>query len=323
MTWLTTGNAGTNPASNFLGTTDNQGLTIRTNNQARVTVQSNGNVGIGTITPQRPLHVHGNEVHSGGPIAGFSFGNRETASFTNNAGERWVWYSAANKARLWSGGDKLAVTANGSVGIGTLDPQRPLHVHGHEVHSGGPWAGFSFGNRGTAAFTNNPGERWVWYSEGGVARLWSGVDKIRVTTGGDLQLMGADCAETFDVEGDPEPGTVVVLAGDGAVRASSAAYDTRVAGVVAGAGSYKPGIVLDAGETGGSRRAITLAGKVFCKADADAAPIRVGDLLTTSALEGHVMRVTEMRRALGAVVGKALAPLDSGRGLVPVLMALQ
>ena len=323
MTWLISGNAGTNPSSNFLGTTDNQGLTIRTANQPRVTVQATGNVGIGTASPERPLHVHGHEVHSGGPIAGFSFGNRETAAFTNNAGERWVWYSAGRKARLWSAGDKIAITATGSLGIGTDNPQRPLHVHGHEIHSGGAVAGFSFGNRETAAFTDNPGERWVWYSSGGVARLWSAGDKIRVTTSGDLQLMGADCAEAFDVEGEVEPGTVVVLAGDGAVRASTDPYDTRVAGIVAGAGTYKPGIVLDAGPPEPSRRPITLAGKVFCKADASRGAIRVGDLLTTSSVEGHAMRVTDPRRALGAVVGKALAPLDAGRGLVPVLMALQ
>jgi hypothetical protein len=53
--WLLTGNAGTNPTNNFLGTTDNQDLVFRTNNSEKVRVLSNGNVGIGTSTPTLAL----------------------------------------------------------------------------------------------------------------------------------------------------------------------------------------------------------------------------------------------------------------------------
>jgi hypothetical protein len=35
------------------------------------------------------------------------------------------------------------------------------------------------------------------------------------------------------------------------------------------------------------------------------------------------MKATVPLRAFGAVVGKALAPLGGGRGLIPVLIALQ
>ncbi len=46
--WLLNGNAGTNPAVNFLGTTDAQPVVIRTNNTERMRVTETGNVGIGT-----------------------------------------------------------------------------------------------------------------------------------------------------------------------------------------------------------------------------------------------------------------------------------
>lgn len=46
--WSLLGNAGTNPAINFLGTTDNQNLIFRTNNLQRAVVRSDGNVGINT-----------------------------------------------------------------------------------------------------------------------------------------------------------------------------------------------------------------------------------------------------------------------------------
>jgi hypothetical protein len=47
--WSTTGNAGTSYPTNFLGTTDNITLRLRTNNVQRMSVDSNGNVGISSF----------------------------------------------------------------------------------------------------------------------------------------------------------------------------------------------------------------------------------------------------------------------------------
>ena len=71
------------------------------------------------------------------------------------------------------------------------------------------------------------------------------------------------------------------------------------------------------------RRPIALMGKVFCKVDADQGGIEVGDLLTTSPTEGHAMRADHVAAAFGTVIGKAMQPLDQGRGLIAVLVALQ
>lgn len=57
--WSLLGNAGTSPVSHFLGTTDNQPLTIKTNNATRMMVGANGNIGVGTTAPGATVHVDG------------------------------------------------------------------------------------------------------------------------------------------------------------------------------------------------------------------------------------------------------------------------
>ena len=68
---------------------------------------------------------------------------------------------------------------------------------------------------------------------------------------------------------------------------------------------------------------LALTGKVWCLVDANREAVHIGDLLTTSATPGHAMKANDTARAFGAVLGKALDDMPSGRGLLPVLIALQ
>lgn len=142
---------------------------------------------------------------------------------------------------------------------------------------------------------------------------------------GDVILQNADCAEDFEVRGDAaiEPGVVLSLSDDGPLALSTTPYDRKVAGVISGAGGLRPGIVLGRHANTTNRWPIALSGKVFCKVNAQESPISVGDLLTTSPTPGHAMAARDHQRAFGAVIGKALAPLKSGTGLLPILIALQ
>ena len=182
---------------------------------------------------------------------------------------------------------------------------------------------FGSGKNGVSAFGSHTGV----FAKGPVnAGFFEGnvfVTKT-LTVKEDIALVNADCAEDFDISGPDkvEPGTVMVLGEEGALLASQQAYDKRVAGVISGAGDFKPGIVLDK-QAGGNRQPVALLGKVFCKVDAQFGAIEVGDLLTTSPTPGHAMRTDDPFKAFGAVIGKALRSFTDGQGLIPILIALQ
>jgi len=68
---------------------------------------------------------------------------------------------------------------------------------------------------------------------------------------------------------------------------------------------------------------LAVVGILPCKVTAENGPIQVGDLLVTSSMPGHAMKGTDRSKLVGAVVGKALEPLQNGKGLIQVLVTLQ
>ena len=143
---------------------------------------------------------------------------------------------------------------------------------------------------------------------------------LKIAAGGDIQF--ADCAEDFEVAelADAGPGTLMALNEDGLAVPCTQEYDTRVVGIVSGAGTFRPGIILGRTESEAPAVPLALIGKAFCKVDADYGAICIGDLLTSSPTDGHAMVAADRSRALGAIIGKALRSLSSGRGIVPVLI---
>jgi hypothetical protein len=122
-----------------------------------------------------------------------------------------------------------------------------------------------------------------------------------------------------------EPGSVVVIDEEnpGKLKLSTQPRDTRVAGIISGAGGVKPGLRLQQDGVMEGDHHVALSGRVYVKADANPAPIRPGDLLTTSEKPGHAMKVTDHAASQGAILGKAMSRLDEGTGLVLVLVTLQ
>ena len=92
--------------------------------------------------------------------------------------------------------------------------------------------------------------------------------------------------------------------------------DPRIMGVI----TDTPGVVL-----GGQSRTgvvvVAVSGVVSCRVEAKDRSIRAGDLLVASAESGHA-RATEDPEP-GTVLGKALAPLEKGKGVIPVLLGVR
>jgi hypothetical protein len=136
-----------------------------------------------------------------------------------------------------------------------------------------------------------------------------------------------DLAELFPAAEPLEPGDVVVIDGDlrASLRLCDSAYDRRAAGVVSTFPSFLMGTDAD-GTVGRGKVKLALAGRVPCKVDAGYAPIEPGDLLTTSPTPGYAMKAEPITiegvefYAPGSVIGKALEPLESGRGEIEVLV---
>jgi len=106
--WSTLGNTGTNPAINYLGTSDAQALVFRTNNTERMRILSTGLVGIGTTTPTHQLHV----VYTGttDEVAAV-YGNATGATSNQSIG---VWGAATSTSTTNTGTIGVLATGNGN-----------------------------------------------------------------------------------------------------------------------------------------------------------------------------------------------------------------
>ena len=156
--WWILGNAGTNPTTNFMGSTDNVDLVFRTNGTEKVRIQAGGNMGIGTNNPGAKLDVLGN-IRAGSATPNTMMGTHPTYG---NSYAAW-WKDGTDYALLteWTNTflsapqaawniylrtantDKMFVRgSDGNVGIWNINPGAKLEVTGQVKITGGvPGAG--------------------------------------------------------------------------------------------------------------------------------------------------------------------------------------
>jgi hypothetical protein len=330
------------------------GLALKIGNSAALFVNTSGNVGIGTTNPTTKLSL-GDTVsavnNAGSKIAvydnGSTFYGIGLGYYSSKYG---IGLHAANGG--FTASPQLFVNEDGNVGIGTTTPT--IYGGGLEVSRAGQAAvrvsdtaasgkGVEIGADAVGGFiqtvsagadlrffTGNAATQVMYLTSGG----YVGIGKnptVALDVVGSINLTGTinakyqDVAEWVPSSEQFSAGTVVVLDSTqpNQVTSSTVRYDTRVAGVV----SEQPGIAL--GEKSDGKVLVATTGRVKVKVDASKGAIHIGDLLVTSDIPGVAMKSEAVNlggvqfHRPGTLIGKALEPLEKGKGEILVLLSLQ
>jgi hypothetical protein len=144
--YVVQGIAGTNDVSGYI-TLDTRPSGVGAFTQERLRITSDGKVGVGTSSPTELLHVVGSGTTtvraatsdtSGAAVARFRVvypggGGGATSAVDLRAGDGYGYLLAENNVPLLFGTnnqERLRITSDGNVGIGTASPGLPLHVIG-------------------------------------------------------------------------------------------------------------------------------------------------------------------------------------------------
>jgi len=338
--WGLSGNAGTSAASNFLGTTDAQPLIVKTNNAEALRVDANRNVGVGTTGPIARLEASGEGIGL--------LGTSQTRGVVGRLG------SATSCPGTYAIGGCAGDTAGTGVqgfsgtGIGVIGDSTTRGVIGTLGRSScpgtyavggctGPSPGdgvLGWSNTG-AGVVSVTGTGNLFYGEAPFGTLRVRIDATgKGFFNGGTQTGGADYAESMRTTDTParlEPGDVLAIDPEAAnsVRRSREPNSRLVAGVY----STKPSI-LAVGDHGVNdprtgEVPVAILGIVPTKVSAENGRIQAGDLLTTASAPGYAMKASPVVVSgveiypTGAILGKALQPLEGRRGIIKVLVTLR
>jgi len=165
-----------------------------------------------------------------------------------------------------------------------------------------------------------------WCATGGRWPLVINLENNNAEFGGNVWAVsysgpGCDIAELYEPSQDSEelePGDIVVLdeEEEKKIKKSSHSYSALVVGVV----STNPNMTMGVLEDNENHPPVALLGRVPTKVTAENGPIKIGDLIVSSSKPGYGMRCDNYDKCQGAVVGKATENLESGEGMIEVLI---
>jgi hypothetical protein len=216
--WKLGGNAGTNPPTSFLGTTNAQPLVVKTNGGERMRIGASGDVGIGTTNPAYMLHVgvgdSGLRVEGPGAPGG-------TAMSIGGFGAFGIDAPGVPRGRF-------VVTNDGEVGIGRPLPDSALHVSTNSAGGGNNTAEFDAPAIGPNASHIHWGATGDWF----IRSAANGGKVVMQDNPGNVGIGTASPGEKLSVAGTVESTGGGFKFPDGSVQSTAApnsAYTTRSA----------------------------------------------------------------------------------------------
>ena len=345
QTWNLAGNAGTTPATDFLGTTDAQPLIVKTNGNEALRVTASGDVGIGTSAPDARLDVE--VTGDGEPALSAQSNLRAGVVGTSNASNGVAGISTSangvgGQSETSNGVHGVSKSADGvrgdsTSGDGVLGVSSGAsRVEGHSSLDGVLGISSQPANAATAAAVRaiNTGGGDIFLGQAGNAHVARIDSTGKGFFDGGTQASGADYAEAVQTSVDPRslaPGDVLAI--DPRHGNEVMASSERESQLVVGVYSTRPS-VLAVGNRGvddslAGTVPVAMLGVVPTKVSAENGPVNAGDLLTTSSTPGYAMKAapTLIGSAAiyptGAILGKALEPLHGDHGVIEVLVTLR
>ena len=288
-------------------------------------IRGDGAIGVGTDAPAAKLHIINVNQDANGNTLVLGPTDKANLRMGYNADYSWIQAHGSKPLLINSAGNTTMV---GPVLMPALLGRLMVSGSGAEI-------GFLKRTLTTWPTTPAAGDRYLFYNQDGIARLWTeavgnlvefdtngnvGTHKFpaapkKATWGGgihtwDLEAEGTiwsargidnnphDLAENYLSDMDLAPGDVVCLDRDrDRIVPSERPNDVLLLGVI----STEPGVLLNAmhGEEdsipGMLPYPVALCGRVPCKVTDENGPIARGDLLTTSSRVGHAMKASPIR----------------------------
>ncbi len=196
--WRITGNAGTNAANNFVGTTDPTDLVFRTQNIEKMRITAGGFVGIGIAAPATPLQVKmaGGGMASvqdyGTNYAGISFNNTTaigTYNIMSSPTDANLYVNRPNANSIYfrmNNNDQVRITPDGNLRISNMSYSTvsPAYADDGRIKLSTTLGFVSFGNYNNDPSVNAapPASSWI----NGVGSLVIGINRTAGTSGVDF-----------------------------------------------------------------------------------------------------------------------------------------
>lgn len=152
---------------------ENNPLYFSTNDDIRMSIAADGNVGIGTLSPTRPLTVH-HPVTSYGifQTTASGSGSEDGLAVGVHGSGGYLWnYENAELGFATNDERRMTIHANGNVGIGTTTPAAGLHLKGSDFPNSFIYLTSDTGNDAGFRIYEGPTEKWHIYNDGSTEKL--------------------------------------------------------------------------------------------------------------------------------------------------------